>query len=104
MPRMVVKESNGEVSASVEETNRIRAMLGLAPLKGTAAAAAPPPAPPPAAPEVPAGAMTAGPGLPPPGVRPAQAASAAPAAAEGKGPAAVLALKLARYTDARPRW
>ena len=32
-PRMLVKEKNGEVSASVEETNRVRALLGMAPLK-----------------------------------------------------------------------
>ena len=32
MPRMNVRESNGEVSASIEETNRVRALLGLKPL------------------------------------------------------------------------
>mmetsp|Transcript_38009 Transcript_38009/g.119329 ORF Transcript_38009/g.119329 Transcript_38009/m.119329 type:complete len:97 (-) Transcript_38009:201-491(-) len=38
---MVVKEKGGEVSASVAETNRIRALLGLKPLAGTEAAAQP---------------------------------------------------------------
>jgi hypothetical protein len=33
VPTMHVTESNGEISASVEETNRVRASLGLAPLK-----------------------------------------------------------------------
>ena len=34
---MKVSETNGEVSASIEETNRVRAQLGLAPLvEGTA--------------------------------------------------------------------
>jgi len=33
IPRAEVRESNGEISASVEETNRVRAALGLAPLK-----------------------------------------------------------------------
>lgn len=31
-PRAQVSESNGEVSCSVEETNRVRALLGLRPL------------------------------------------------------------------------
>ena len=42
--KMMVKESGGEVSASVEETNRVRALLGMPPLSGTgppAAASAP---------------------------------------------------------------
>ena len=33
IPKMEVSDSGGEVSASVEETNRIRAALGLKPLK-----------------------------------------------------------------------
>ena len=33
IPKAVVSESNGEVSCSVEETNRIRAAIGLAPLR-----------------------------------------------------------------------
>jgi len=33
IPQAVVSESNGEISCSVEESNRIRAMLGLKPLK-----------------------------------------------------------------------
>ncbi|MES1912422.1 MAG: hypothetical protein MHM6MM_004700, partial [Cercozoa sp. M6MM] len=32
-PRAEVREKDGEISASVDETNRIRAMLGLPPLK-----------------------------------------------------------------------
>eukprot|EP01083_Nonionella_stella_P186774 684777_1 len=32
MPKMTTKESNGEVSASITETNRVRALLGLKPL------------------------------------------------------------------------
>ena len=40
-----VSERGGEVSCSVEETNRIRASLGLAPLRTKAAASAPAPAP-----------------------------------------------------------
>ena len=31
--KMEVKETAGEVSASIEETNRVRAALGMAPLK-----------------------------------------------------------------------
>jgi hypothetical protein len=31
--KAVVTESNGEISCSVEETNRVRALLGLKPLK-----------------------------------------------------------------------
>lgn len=31
--KAVVTESNGEISCSVEETNRIRALLGMKPLK-----------------------------------------------------------------------
>lgn len=34
IPKAVVSESNGEISCSVEETNRIRALLGLKPLRG----------------------------------------------------------------------
>ena len=32
LPEMNIKERNGEVSASIEETNRVRALLGLKPL------------------------------------------------------------------------
>jgi U4/U6.U5 tri-snRNP-associated protein 1 len=37
IPKAVVTESNGEISCSVEETNRIRALLGLKPLRGVGA-------------------------------------------------------------------
>lgn len=33
IPKAAVNEENGEISCSVEETNRIRALLGLKPLK-----------------------------------------------------------------------
>lgn len=33
IPRAVTTESNGEISCSIEETNRIRAELGLPPLE-----------------------------------------------------------------------
>ena len=33
IPKAVVTESNGEISCSIEESNRIRALLGLKPLK-----------------------------------------------------------------------
>ncbi len=100
--------------ASVEETNRVRALLGMAPLKGTRA----PPAA--AAPSVPAAAD--GPIMGPTPLSAAQAqahaagaTSAAPGTAPGssqpsrtsdpsKGPEAVLATTLDRYTDARPVW
>ena len=32
--KAVVTEENGEISCSVEETNRIRSLLGLKPLRG----------------------------------------------------------------------
>jgi hypothetical protein len=34
---MLTVENNGEISASVEETNRVRALLGLKPLRGVGA-------------------------------------------------------------------
>ena len=33
LPQMKVKEKNGEISATVADTDRIRAQLGLKPLK-----------------------------------------------------------------------
>ena len=93
---MMVKEKNGEVSASVDETNRVRALLGLKPLQGTAkpaaAAAAPPTAP---------GVGVAGPAPPPPGAA-AAASERLPKRpkepAADVGPAAVLALDISKYS------
>uniref|UniRef100_A0A7S0LRS0 Uncharacterized protein n=1 Tax=Coccolithus braarudii TaxID=221442 RepID=A0A7S0LRS0_9EUKA len=56
--QMVVKDAGGEISASIDETNRIRMALGMAPLKGSA----PPQA---AADEEAADGPAAGPMLPP---------------------------------------
>ena len=100
---MQVKESGGEVSASVEETNRIRAALGLAPLKGTIAAA----------PTAGAGdALGDAPGIGPawtPAVHAAAESHVGAAVSEDDGSAqdgagAVLGLELDRYTRARPKW
>ncbi len=33
IPKAIVSEQNGEISCSIEETNRVRALLGLKPLK-----------------------------------------------------------------------
>lgn len=41
IPKMSVKDSGGEVSASIEETNRVRAKLGLKPLSDGAKASDP---------------------------------------------------------------
>ena len=38
IPEAMVSDKGGEVSASVEETNRVRALLGMKPLQGTAPA------------------------------------------------------------------
>lgn len=35
VPKAIVTEDNGEISCSIEETNRIRTLLGLKPLKDT---------------------------------------------------------------------
>ena len=43
---MVVKDKGGQISASVEETNRVRAALGMAPLSGTGGAGTKRPMPP----------------------------------------------------------
>ena len=99
---MQVKESGGEVSASVEETNRIRAALGLAPLKGTSAAA----------PTAVAGdALGDAPGIGPawtPAVHAAAESHVGAAVSEDgsaqDGAGAVLGLELDRYTRARPKW
>ena len=93
---MVVKDKGGEVSASIDETNRIRAALGMAPLKGTAAPTA----------DADAAEPSDGPALGPTWQPAASAAAvAAPEADEsGDGAEAVLALTLDRYTSARPKW
>jgi len=108
----MVKDSNGEVSASVDETNRVRALLGLKPLRGTTNAVPPrPPSTP--QPLEPAAGQVAGPMLPSAGAPTARVADAASAPVvtqpaggteAGVGAEAVLALRLSRYTDARPQW
>mmetsp|Transcript_3185 Transcript_3185/g.11343 ORF Transcript_3185/g.11343 Transcript_3185/m.11343 type:complete len:101 (-) Transcript_3185:143-445(-) len=99
---MVVKEKGGEVSASVAETNRIRALLGLKPLAGTEAAAQPAEAALDSSvgPQLPSGVaeLSAPAGQPPRGKAKARKVD------EAAGAAAVLALRLDRYTDARPSW
>ena len=114
VPKMMVSDKNGEVSASVEETNRVRALLGLKPLQvkgggggggGAAAAAdaavaaAPPPAPP-------SGATILGPTLPASGAAPKPSASGKELKQQeaARGPEAVLAVSLSRYTKERPEW
>ena len=110
---MTVHEAGGEVSASVAETNRIRAILGLKPLDGTGAQAP--------APAVPAGGgggaagaqqdgkdvaeplSNFGPQLIPAPIPPASSSSSS-APATATGAEAVLALTLDRYTAARPSW
>lgn len=94
--------------ASIEETNRIRALLGLKPLAGTTApAAAADDGPPPVTaadgpllgPEIPAAAAAAA------ADAAAQASRAQRAAPdESAGAKEVMALELSRYTSARPRW
>ena len=102
---MAVIEVNGEVSASVEETNRVRAALGMKPLRsGAATPSAQSSAPvsiaaPDAYPKV-------GPTLPD------IMAKSVPLADDrrslkqvtGGGEEAVLALSLDRYTRDRPTW
>ena len=114
IPQMLTVENNGEISASVEETNRVRALLGLKPLRGVEAL----PKHADTHPLAPRLGTVAGPMLPPVGVGPASSSSSssaatadAPAASQAakvadatKGPDAVLALTLGRYTDVRPIW
>lgn len=95
---MIVSQSNGEISATVEETNRVRAMLGLKPLKGTHPATSAAPAAP-AAPAVP----HAGPGAFGPSVD-REALSRAPPPKQIGGKEALLGITLSRYTEARPLW
>lgn len=100
--------------ASVDETNRVRALLGLKPLQGTTNAVPLPPSTP--QPLEPAAGQVAGPMLPSTGAPYALVADAASAPGvtqggraggsteAGVGAEAVLALRLSRYTDARPQW
>ena len=113
---MEVKEAGGEVSASVAETNRVRALLGLAPLKGTVAAPAAPAAPAASDKRTEAAAAptdggggslaTLGPSLPQRGVGPPSGMADAPQAVAPKADPrqAVLGLTLDRYTKERPVW
>ena len=115
-PRMLVKEKNGEVSASVEETNRVRALLGMAPLKVPGATTSAHPeysgrreSEAVAAQSEPTSLI--GPALPPPTAsdgtssQPSQhRTSEVEQPSKPSGKDAVLALKLERYTSARTIW
>ena len=106
-----VSDKGGEVSASVDETNRVRALLGMKPLQGSGA-------PPAASADEPMPiSADDGPLLGP--AMPAAAAAAAAAAAEvaaetskaqraapdeAAGAKEVMALELSRYTSARCKW
>ena len=94
-PRMVVKDKNGEISASVAETNRVRAALGLKPLKqGTEAPAVPAPNRASSPPEVQLAAC--GPSLHPEVPKAGTLTS--------HGPDIVMAVSLSRYTKFNPTW
>ena len=105
MPKMLVKENGGEVSASIDETNRVRALLGLKPLEGTGRPILPPAAAVVPAPLELAAGRVAGPALPSGGALPAAAKGGVTCEGglEG-GPEAVMALKLHKYTESRPLW
>ena len=109
---MLVSEKNGEVSASVEETNRVRALLGLKPLQGTDKRGPVPPKPAPTVPEPPParapGQVEVGPALP---AMPLSQAAPAPAEAKqlaaskaAAGKQAVLQLELSRYAKGDVAW
>lgn len=102
---MAVTEAGGELSASVAETNRVRKLLGLAPLAGTAAAEGENTAEPDGrvGPQLPMGGVAPKAGA----VEPGQAAKKRAGSGGqrlGEGADAVLALTLGHFTSARPIW
>ena len=103
-----VSDKGGEVSASIGETNRVRALLGMKPLQGSGAAPAPSagePLPisaedgPLLGPEIPAAAAAAA-------AEAAAETSRVQRAAPDEAAAAkeVIALELSKYTSARCKW
>ena len=102
----MVKDKGGEISCSIEETNRIRAELGLKPLAGTSAPAPAPDEPPPVGAD---DGPVLGPSIPDQGTvpPPADAPSKRPRPErpdEAEGAKQVMTLTLDRWTKERPKW